>query len=134
MAIGGTCLCAGIAFEFDPPALEFDLDYCSRCRKATGSAFASELVVPAERFRWLGCRTNRRVYRAPVVRSPPAYERWFCDSCGGPVPREVGSVVLIPAGLLDSDPGARPTRHIFVGVKADWVTICDGLPRYETKP
>jgi hypothetical protein len=36
-------------------------------------------------------------------------------------------VVLIPAGLLDADPGARPTRHIFVGVKAK--PACAGAMR-----
>jgi hypothetical protein len=132
--IGGTCLCGGVSFEFDGPVLEFDFDYCSRCRKATGSAFASELVVASESFRWLRGRSSTRVYRAPIVRSPPAYERWFCASCGGPVPREVDGLVLIPAGLLDLDPGARPTRHIFVGVKAGWVTIHDDLPQFQRKP
>jgi hypothetical protein len=41
---------------------------------------------------------------------------------------------LIPAGLLDADPGAAPTRHIFVGGKAGWFTIHDGLPQFERKP
>src|SRR5215472_11957081 len=49
--IGGSCLCGEVAFEFDGPVLEFELDHCSRCRKATGSAFASELQVTLESFR-----------------------------------------------------------------------------------
>src|SRR5215472_14066349 len=98
--IGGSCLCGEVAFEFDGPVLAFELDHCSRCRKATGSAFASELQVASAGFRWLGGRANIRVYRAPIVRTPPAYERWFCASCGGPVPREVAGVVLVPARLL----------------------------------
>jgi hypothetical protein len=43
-------------------------------------------------------------------------------------------MVLIPAGLLDVDPGVRPTRHIFVRAKADWFEILDDLPRFQTKP
>jgi hypothetical protein len=132
--IGGTCLCGEVAFEFDGPVLEFELDHCSRCRKATGSAFASELQVALESFRWLRGRANTRIYRAPILRSPPAYERWFCASCGGPVPKEIAGVVLIPAGLLDVDPVTRPTRHIFVGGKAAWFGIHDDLPRFQTKP
>jgi hypothetical protein len=42
-------------------------------------------------------------------------------------------VVLIPAGLLDVDPGVRPTRHIFVGAKAGWFEIRDELPQFRTK-
>jgi hypothetical protein len=134
MVIAGGCLCGDVAFELDGPVLEFELDHCSRCRKSTGSAFASELQVALESFRWLRGRADVRVYRAPIVRSPPAYERWFCASCGSPVPREVEGVVLIPAGLLDVDPGVRPTRHIFVGVKAPWFEIHDDVPQFEKKP
>ena len=131
--MGGTCLCGVVAFEFDGPVSEFALDHCSRCRKATGSAFASELVVASDSFRWLRGRAGIRVYQAPIVRSPPAYERWFCASCGGPVPREVAGMVLIPAGLLDVDPDVRPMRHIFVRAKACWFEILDNLPQFQTK-
>jgi hypothetical protein len=129
----GTCLCGEVAFEIAGPVLEFTFDHCSRCRKATGSAFASELMVAADSFRWLRGRASSRVYQAPLVRSPPAYERWFCATCGGPVPREVAGKVLIPAGLLDDDPEVRPMRHIFVGAKAPWFEILDDLPRFQTK-
>jgi len=132
--IGGTCLCGGIAFDLDGPALEFSLDHCSRCRKATGSAFASDLVVASDSFRWLRGRAGVRVYKAPLLRSPPAYERWFCATGGGPVPREVAGMVLIPAGLLDGDPEARPSRHIFIQGKACWFEILDRLPQFQTKP
>ena len=132
--IGGSCLCGEVAFEFSGPALDFAFDHCSRCRKATGSAFASELLVASDSFRWLRGRDSTRVYEAPIVRSPPAYARWFCASCGGPVPREVAGKVLIPAGLLDVDPGVRPMRHIFVQAKACWFEILDKLPQFQTKP
>jgi hypothetical protein len=59
--IGGACLCGEVAFEFDGPVLELELDHCSRCGKATGSAFASELQVASESFRWLRGRASTRV-------------------------------------------------------------------------
>jgi hypothetical protein len=31
---------------------------------------------------------------------------------------------------FDGDPGARPGVHMFVGSKADWEEIADGLPQY----
>jgi hypothetical protein len=39
--------------------------------------------------------------------------------------------VNIPAGLLDDDPVVRPTLHVFVGSKAPWWEIADGLPQHE---
>jgi hypothetical protein len=34
-------------------------------------------------------------------------------------------------GTLVDDPSIRPTAHIFVGSKAPWFTIADGLPQYQ---
>jgi len=42
--------------------------------------------------------------------------------------------VVVPAGVLDGDPGIRPTYHIFVGSKAPWHEIADQLPRHEEYP
>jgi len=33
--------------------------------------------------------------------------------------------------LLDSDPGLRPERHIFVDRRAAWHTITDALPQLD---
>jgi hypothetical protein len=32
--------------------------------------------------------------------------------------------------LLDRDPGIRPAHHLYVGYKAPWFDIHDGLPEY----
>ncbi|WP_394835750.1 GFA family protein [Pendulispora rubella] len=131
----GSCLCGAVAFEADGPAVDFVLDHCSRCRKATGSAFFAELVVPLARFRWIQGESEVRVYEAPVRETPPGYQRAFCSQCGSPVPssHSTHGVVSIPAGSLDDDPGARPMRHIFVEAKAPWFSIDDGLPQFAKK-
>ena len=39
---------------------------------------------------------------------------------------------MVPAGLLDDDPGFRGyAAHIFVGSKAPWVCISDAAPQYD---
>jgi len=45
-------------------------------------------------------------------------------------PHEVG----LALGILDDDPGVRPTCHVFVGSKAPWFEITDTLPQYEGLP
>ena len=45
-------------------------------------------------------------------------------------PQEVG----LALGLLDDDPGGRPTCHVFVGSKAPWHDITDNLPQHEAFP
>ena len=56
---------------------------------------------------------------------------------------KVGSSLGVPArgklsdialGPLDSDPGVRPDKHIFVGSKAGWFQINDTLPQHDEWP
>lgn len=40
-------------------------------------------------------------------------------------------LVHISLGVLDDETDAKPSHHIFVGSKAKWYEITDGLPRYD---
>lgn len=41
-----------------------------------------------------------------------------------------GAFVHVAMGTLTDDPSIRPTAHIFVGSKAPWFEIADGLPQH----
>jgi hypothetical protein len=41
------------------------------------------------------------------------------------------TIMSIPAGLLDEDPGVRPLLHVFTSSKAPWWDITDDLPQHE---
>jgi hypothetical protein len=132
----GSCLCGGVQYEVTAPALRFGYDHCSRCRKASGSAFMAELLCKPADFRWTAGESLVKVYEAPVRESPPGYRRSFCAVCGCNVPdvRPDVEAVFIPAGSLDDDPGIRPQAHIFVEYKAPWFKITDGLPQFKRHP
>jgi hypothetical protein len=129
--IRGSCLCAGVRFEMDRAVGPFELCHCSRCRKASGSAFAAGLGVRARDFRLLSGAELIRTYEAPVREHPPAYVVAFCSRCGSPVPNPPAGAdwFEVPAGLLDTDPVLRPDKHIFVEYKSDWYAIRDSLPQ-----
>ncbi len=42
-AIGGSCLCGGVAFEFDDPPVRMYNCHCSRCRRAVSAAYQTVL-------------------------------------------------------------------------------------------
>jgi|SRR5271170_3788517 len=130
----GSCLCGAVAYEIRGPGSYFGFDHCSRCRKASGSAFAAEIICNTAQFRWVSGSSLVRTYEAPVRRTPPGYRRAFCTKCGGPAPIVDEHEVNVPAGTLDDDPGFRPGAHIFVDVKAPWFEITDRLPQFGTKP
>jgi RimJ/RimL family protein N-acetyltransferase len=120
-----------VRFEVARVVGPFELCHCTRCRKASGSAFAAMVGVDAAGFRLLSGNELIASYDAPILRAPPAYRTCFCRRCGSPVPSpEPGADWFeLPAGLLEDDPGARPDRHIFVELAAPWDDREDGLPR-----
>jgi hypothetical protein len=132
--VRGSCLCSGVRFEVSGTFTLFGYDHCSRCRKSSGSAFATEILCEASNFQWTAGKSLIRIYEAPVREIPPGYRRVFCSVCGSPVPLVDGNMVNIPAGCLDDDPGIRPQGHIFVAYKAPWLEITDDLPQFARKP
>lgn len=131
--IHGSCLCGGVRYEVGDRLGPFELCHCSRCRKATGSAFAAGLYVAREQFKLLEGRELIRVYEAPIREAPPPYRTCFCSRCGSCIPDALSETPLIelPAGTLDGDPGLRPDKHIYVEAKAPWFTISDALPQLD---
>jgi hypothetical protein len=132
--VRGSCLCGGVAYEITGrspwPIVNC---HCSRCRKARAAAHASNLSLEPGSFRWLRGEDLIASYKVPEAKR---FTQWFCKTCGGKVPGEMAAIqrVLVPAGSLDDDPGSREELHIFVGSKAPWHEIADGLPQYDEFP
>ncbi len=125
--IRGSCLCGGIQFEAtEIPFIA--LCHCSMCRKANGAPFGIGAPVPSGNFNLIKGGDLIQVYQ-----SSPGNPRAFCRVCGSRAPSESGDgkLTMIPAGLLDDDPGVRPALHMFVGSKAPWWEITDDLPQFE---
>ncbi len=131
--VKGSCLCGAVTFRCTRKLSGIQLCHCSRCRKASGSAFVAALVTSAAGFAWLTGEKRVVSYEVPMEIKPPGYIRVFCNQCGGPLPiRHPGTdFYIIPAGCFDDDPGVRPARHIFTAAMAPWYQITDGLPQYE---
>jgi len=132
----GSCLCQGVAFEIEGELTPIQLCHAERCRKASGGAFAPEMLAPASGLHWVRGSEQVRTYEAPLLDEPPAYRRCFCATCGSPLPARIEGTpfVLLNPGVLDDDPGTRPFRHAFVAQQADWYEPVDALPRWDHRP
>ena len=133
MTTTGSCLCGVVRYELTQPPVWAHNCHCSRCRKSRGAAFASNLFVPTDGFRFLQGAEHVQTYK------PPDAERFthaFCRECGSSVPWHNVSHgnVVVPMGGLDVDPGVIPQAHIFVESKASWYTIADDLPQHAERP
>lgn len=131
-AIGGSCLCGTVAFEYDGKPERMVNCHCSRCRRAMSAAYGTFAMVRPDAFRWR-CGEDAIVnYKMPEARVKGTA---FCRICGSQVPRRRDeSAMQIPAGCLDDDPRARPELNIFTGSKAAWATVDETLPGFETVP
>jgi hypothetical protein len=127
----GRCLCGALHYQIDGPFIDVVHCHCSMCRKHHGTPFATWAAAPLSGFRWLGDTATLRTYQ-----SSAKGHRDFCSVCGSVAPmlEDAAGMVIAPAGNLEGDLGMRPTKHMFVGSKAAWYAITDGLPQFEEYP
>ena len=125
--LSGECLCGAVRYEVED-AFQYALNcHCSRCRKATGSAFKPLGGIERDRLRVVKGAEGLMIF------GDESGHDAHCRHCGSllySLVRE-GQYVHVALGTLVDDPSIRPTAHIFVGSKAPWFTITDELPQYE---
>jgi hypothetical protein len=128
LKLHGSCLCGGVAFAVDLPFDRFIHCHCSRCRKATGTAHATNAAVKAAALRWLRGEELLVRYDLPTARS---FATSFCRTSGSPLPHVTrsGREVIIPAGAFDDELGVKPQRHMHWASRADWYADASQLPK-----
>lgn len=131
--ISGSCLCGSVHYTVKGNAKRFYHCHCQRCRKATGTGHASNLLIsPETSITWTQGEDNLSRYKVPQAER---FYNCFCKHCGSPMPRVVTELkaVLIPAGSLDTEPPISPQAHIFWDSRAEW-SCQDDLPVFPEYP
>jgi hypothetical protein len=132
--IEGGCLCGDIRYESTAAPVLSAVCHCTQCQKQSGSAFSTNLVVPAESF---------RLTMQPPVRfndvggSGLGMKRYFCGRCGSPVYTELEAqpgVVVIKAGTLDDPSSVSPQIHIWRRSAQAWMAAPGGVACFEENP
>ena len=129
---GGACLCGAIRYQIRGPIEGIDYCHCSMCRRSQGSAFSTYGRVPRPALRIVSGADRMKDFR-----SSEEVTRSFCSECGSSLlfhHAAAPQFSFIAVGTLDDDPGSRPEAHIFVGSKASWYEISDGLPQHDGYP
>ena len=123
----GSCLCGSVHYEITGDPQRFYHCHCSRCRKASGTGHASNLLIKPGAIKWIKGEDLIKAYKIPEAKR---FTRCFCSVCGSAVPRYVKETdfIVIPAGSLDSDPTIQPQARIFWASRASWSCGGDDLP------
>jgi len=129
----GGCLCGAVRFEVSGEVRTFLHCHCHRCRKATGTGHASNLILKPDTVTWLSGEDRMATYKVPDA---ARFRTVFCTVCGSPLPRIAPdlSVALVPAGSLDHEPVARPVGRIFWDSRARWSCDQSDLPVWPEYP
>lgn len=125
----GSCLCGKVKFTISGDIDNIIHCHCSLCRKAQGSAFATNANVKKKDFNFSEGENNLTAYPASSTQN-----KYFCKTCGSPIMSkntEYPEIIRIRLGTIESDISERPCAHIFTASKANWETICGDLPQYK---
>ena len=130
--ITGRCECGRVRYEVAGEIVDFSHCHCSQCRRLHGAAYATFAGVARESFRYVSGEANIRAYPSSDVN-----DRVFCGECGSAilvVTRKEPEFLYLSMSTVEGDP-PRPTGyHQYVGSKAPWHEITDGLERYDMEP
>jgi hypothetical protein len=124
----GSCLCRAIRYEVHGGLAAIQVCHCGDCRKAQGSAFATNIPVETADFRLISGADRLQAYE-----SSPGKQRVFCRDCGSPIFSRLTArpdLVRLRAGTLDAPVASEVGFHFHTASKADWWPITDNKPQY----
>ena len=124
----GKCLCEGVQFSVSGSFGEVRYCHCSQCRRVTGSAFSANAKVKNSAFT---LHSGDELIKE--FEHKPGIHRAFCSNCGSPVYSRLDADpdnIRIRLGSFEEVEGVDVTGHVWVGSKASWYDIDDGLACY----
>lgn len=133
MTVRGSCLCGDVGYEMTADPVAIFHCHCSRCRKARGTAHATNLIVALDGFRYV---RGEELLTEFKPKDAARFKHVFCRACGASMPNTdpARGFVIIPMGSFDDAPAPCGVQHIHVGSKAAWDVITDDLPQHENGP
>lgn len=128
----GGCACGAVRYRLGSAPMFVHCCHCTSCQRETGSAFAINALIEADRVEVLA--------GAPAAAPTPSESGkgqtiWRCPSChvalwsnyAGSGPR----IHFVRVGTLDEPAACPPDVHIFTRSKLPWVTLPDNVPAVE---
>jgi hypothetical protein len=115
----GRCVCGGVRFEIDVPAVWAWHDHGARSRRAQGCAYATYVGSWKSRFRMLEGEELISRYEEAETSSV----RSFCGRCGAPLfyeRKRAAKMINIPRALFETRTGREPRYHLNLGEAPDW--------------
>jgi len=134
--IKGGCSCGHIRYEMDATPLIVHCCHCSLCQRQTGTAFALNALIEAERVTLLQGEVEYTTLDSPsdkgqrVSRCPKCHiavwSEYLMATDGRP-----NFVYFMRVGALDHSENLPPDVHIHTASKQPWVVLPPNARAYE---
>ena len=130
MKLTGECFCGGVKYEVDGGLHGARSCHCSRCRKAFSAQASAYALIEPGSLSWLQGEELLTTFTGQSGAG-----KQFCGRCGSTLCGVVdGKVHGVTLGCLNEDPGIEIETHIFVGSKAAWERIPEGVVQHDAFP
>ena len=126
MAITGECFCGKVKYQVNGRLRDARSCHCSRCRKAFNSQASAYALVKSSEFQWL---SGENILTSYVGNN--GFGLQFCSQCGSTLAGVLSGVVHgVTLGCINGDPKIEIGKHIYVGSKAEWEIIPEGVQQF----
>ena len=125
----GGCSCGAVRYRLTSEPLFVHCCHCLNCQRQTGSAFAINVLIEADRVELLAGEPEP----VPVPRSGGKKQRIFrCPTCRVAVFSTYtrATIRFVRAGTLDDPSYVEPDVHIYMRSKVPWVELPESVPAF----
>ena len=129
----GSCQCGNIRYQVAGDPLVAIACHCNDCRKLSGSAFSTVLVIKAENLTVEG--TLKLWERA--TDTGPRSHAYFCPDCGNRIYHQDPDkphIIRIRSGSLDQPEIPEPLIHVFAERTQSCLRFLEGAIKYDRQP
>ncbi len=130
--VEGGCTCGFVRYRMSGGPLFVHCCHCRWCQRETGSAFALNAMIAAERVEMSRGRVEAIVTPTlsgkgqKISRCPTCWIALWSNYAGS------GDVIrFVRVGTLDEPDRLPPDIHIFTASKQPWVALAPGIPAVE---
>jgi hypothetical protein len=126
----GGCSCGCVRYRLTSDPLFVHCCHCLSCQRQTGSAFAINALIEADRV----VVTAGEPQSVVVPRDNGSTQEILrCPSCEVALYSHYTypAVAFVRAGTLDEPASVSPDVHIFTRSKLPWVALPEGVPSFE---
>ena len=124
----GGCECGAVRYRISGDPIFVNCCHCRDCQKISGSAFAVNAMIEADRIEVTHGHERLAVHGGAARCSRCLTLLWAEH------PRFGERIKFLRVGTLDEGERIAPDAHFFVRSKHPWVVIPHGVPVFETLP